>query len=948
MNTRFFGEKNKNKFLKELIKVLKIDFADKEDLDNVINFIESSIGQPNGIASLDNSGLVPSSQLPSYVDDIIEVEDYAHLPEEGETGKIYVTLDTGNQYRWGGTEYVPLNENNIEGVGIKKIIKLTQAEYDDLQTKEDDCIYVVIDEELENGVYIAYTDGTFSDYDDLITGKTPLGIAVKTNNISVIIHPTEGTGGAWSNYPNNEIGGHIYTTVEDALEDYDGKTNTQLIVNSGTEGAAFDFITALGEDWYMPSCGELEEIRLNSANINTGFTHIAGDPIHFDSDIYWSSTMARDGNLEFPSEAWFCSNSPTIWDFAATNIITNKIRAIRQFISLITYKLYQGSNLIASSDTIGSVEALQESVSNLQSTKADKVATPTEGHLVKVDALGKLLDAGFAVVELTQVEYDALQEKDNKTIYITDAPKTIPNGVYIVYTDGSYSNYDTLDSGKTPLGVGLKTNDVSLILHKTEYSNKTWATSSTLIEGVTDSIFEATAKSDYNGKTNTEKVILSDLAGTAFIAVNELGLDWYLPACGEMEQIRLNITNINTALNLISGTTLSFNLNYWSSTQASTSAWAWYSNRWDYKAKGNSYNCRAIKEFISSDKIYKVYKGTDIITSSDTIDSISDLESIIASLQLSISNKADKVTTPTTGHLVKTDALGGLLDAGLAMVKLTKVEYDALVTKDPLTVYLVDDSPASFAGLEIAPGPLAYESGEYVIKDNWNYNSYNSVYGKNEGSTYFSFIEMGQLFEKADFSDADGNIENVLNPLNGWRMLSADDYRKILGIDQNPRIGSTVNGNSNKHFASVTLTGITIAGSTTPKGFIIFPDGKNIVGVNLNYYDSWSDSTNNITISDITSFINQGCSFIVNSGVNIVDSWYGNQGRFYSSSEYSATKAWDFDTGTSALVTQEPKGYYFPIILAKSVSTTIKLYLGSTLIADSNTINDIASILATI
>jgi len=68
----------------------------------------SEKGQISGYASLDGSGLVPSAQLPSYVDDVIEVADYASLPVTGETGKIYVTIDTGFCYRWTGSVYVQI------------------------------------------------------------------------------------------------------------------------------------------------------------------------------------------------------------------------------------------------------------------------------------------------------------------------------------------------------------------------------------------------------------------------------------------------------------------------------------------------------------------------------------------------------------------------------------------------------------------------------------------------------------------------------------------------------------------------------------------------------------------------------------------------------------------------------------------------------------------------
>lgn len=66
-------------------------------------------GANSGVAELDANGKVPSSQLPSYVDDVIEVADYASLPSTGETGKIYVTLDDNKTYRWSGTAYVEIS-----------------------------------------------------------------------------------------------------------------------------------------------------------------------------------------------------------------------------------------------------------------------------------------------------------------------------------------------------------------------------------------------------------------------------------------------------------------------------------------------------------------------------------------------------------------------------------------------------------------------------------------------------------------------------------------------------------------------------------------------------------------------------------------------------------------------------------------------------------------------
>jgi len=74
------------------------------------NYIAASEkGANNGVATLDATGKVPSSQLPSFVDDVIEAANFAALPATGEGGKIYVILDNNKTYRWGGSAYVEIS-----------------------------------------------------------------------------------------------------------------------------------------------------------------------------------------------------------------------------------------------------------------------------------------------------------------------------------------------------------------------------------------------------------------------------------------------------------------------------------------------------------------------------------------------------------------------------------------------------------------------------------------------------------------------------------------------------------------------------------------------------------------------------------------------------------------------------------------------------------------------
>lgn len=95
-------------------------FPDKDGVLAVLSDITGKMGIANGLATLDANGLVPASQLPSYVDDILEFDTKALLTAAtvasgAQTkGKIYLVdadeSDSGvtNQYRWSGSAYVKL------------------------------------------------------------------------------------------------------------------------------------------------------------------------------------------------------------------------------------------------------------------------------------------------------------------------------------------------------------------------------------------------------------------------------------------------------------------------------------------------------------------------------------------------------------------------------------------------------------------------------------------------------------------------------------------------------------------------------------------------------------------------------------------------------------------------------------------------------------------------
>ena len=137
-----------NDYSKVVIGGIQIPCTD-DDAQAKILALNQSKGAANGIATLDNSGKVPSSQLPSYVDDVVELLDISatapaecaegdkyHNTTSGkiftataantwgstgadpEKGKIYTNLSNNKSYRWGGSAYTEISSSDVTGITI--------------------------------------------------------------------------------------------------------------------------------------------------------------------------------------------------------------------------------------------------------------------------------------------------------------------------------------------------------------------------------------------------------------------------------------------------------------------------------------------------------------------------------------------------------------------------------------------------------------------------------------------------------------------------------------------------------------------------------------------------------------------------------------------------------------------------------------------------------------
>ena len=246
-------------------------------------------GQANGYASLNSSGLVPSSQLPAYVDDVEEYANLAALPVTGSSGKLYVTVDNSKIYRWSGSTYIEIagspgsTDSVTEG---STNLYFTQARARSSISATQNISYnsttgVLTGPDLSSYLtsaaaataYVALTGGTLSG--NLTIGSDP------SSNTSAL-----NLGG------NNQVGGAGYHGFLAVRNTYSGGTNGQKffrinstgtleIVNSAYNAVIFSLtdsgsLSAVVVDAGIITTGTINTARLGSGTASAS-TYLRGD-----------------------------------------------------------------------------------------------------------------------------------------------------------------------------------------------------------------------------------------------------------------------------------------------------------------------------------------------------------------------------------------------------------------------------------------------------------------------------------------------------------------------------------------------------------------------------------------------------------------------------------------------------------------------------------------------
>lgn len=184
-----------------------VSTAQQSALDLKINLSEK--GSNSGVAELDSGGKVPSAQLPSFVDDVLEYANLASFPVTGEASKIYIDLSTNKTYRWSGSVYVEVGGG---GVALGETSSTAyrgdrgKTAYDHSQLTSGNPHAVTKGEvglgNVTNDVQIPKS--LVDAKGDLLIGTsndTPNRLAVGTNNMVLMADSRESSGLKWVNEP---------------------------------------------------------------------------------------------------------------------------------------------------------------------------------------------------------------------------------------------------------------------------------------------------------------------------------------------------------------------------------------------------------------------------------------------------------------------------------------------------------------------------------------------------------------------------------------------------------------------------------------------------------------------------------------------------------------------------------------------------------------------------
>ena len=298
------------------------------------------MGVANGVATLNESGLVPSSQLPSYVDDVLEYNTLSSFPPVGEDGKIYVSEDTNLTYRWSGSQYVEISKSLALG-------------------------------ETSSTAYAGDKGKANRQAIESLPNEIVTGFGSATRSATEWSMPTTKTVKSGLNY-GSEVAG-INITVPQA-------TSTQAGLMTAEDKSNLTILVGEGVDENTPSIGDvvnnITNIESNIDNIENNIDDIEGDINTINSNITDIQQDITDIENSIGDASNLTTDAKTVVD--AINEHETQINQIKDYTvngKAISTNPVLGAEDIAIKDTLGYFDS-----SNVEDA-LQEVKQPLDTHL---------------------------------------------------------------------------------------------------------------------------------------------------------------------------------------------------------------------------------------------------------------------------------------------------------------------------------------------------------------------------------------------------------------------------------------------------------------------------------------------------------------------------------------------------------------------------------------
>lgn len=359
----------------------------------VDSVISAQKGQASGIAPLDSSGLISSTYLPSYVDDVLQYANLSALPITGESGKIYVTADNNKIYRWSGSAYIEISPSpgSTDAVPEGSVnLYYTSARVDSriaLQKGAANGLATLdASSKLPSAQHGSYSDGS---HHATATTSVPgfMSASDKSKLDGVQAGATANSTDAFLLSRANHTGTQLSTTISDFIEAAQDAVGATL-ANTATVNLTYN------------DAGNSVSAAVNDGSITNAKIAVGLDAAKIDGGLVSNTEFNYLDGVSAPIQTQLDGKQATITG-AATTILTSNLTANRAVVSDVNGKIAASPT---TSTELGYVSGVTSALQTQLNSKEPTITAGTAAQYWRGDKTWQTLNTG-AVTESANLYY---------------------------------------------------------------------------------------------------------------------------------------------------------------------------------------------------------------------------------------------------------------------------------------------------------------------------------------------------------------------------------------------------------------------------------------------------------------------------------------------------------------------------------------------------------------